>query len=42
MVIEEDVGMDKEKYLAETRILDYAHPAIEQLVKERQWEELPE
>ena len=29
-----------ERYLAETPMLDFSHPAIQRLVKERRWMEL--
>ena len=34
--------MEKDKYLKETRILDYTNPPLVKLVKERQWKNLSE
>lgn len=31
-----------ENYLAETKLLDYNHPSIQQLIQQRNWLELPE
>jgi transglutaminase superfamily protein len=34
--------MKKDRYLKKTRILDYTHPIVEQLVRARQWKDMPE
>ena len=34
--------MKKDMYLKETKILDYTHPIVEQLVRTRQWKDMPE